>query len=146
NYNVSPEIQYDRTGGSPRVTGYVVSNTVRAEVRKTEDVGRVLDASLAKGANQISGLDFFASNTDEARRSALAAAVAKARSDAEAMARAAGGALGQLIEVVSTSASPRPIGIMMKAAVAREATPVEPGQELVQASVTARWMFIANPR
>src|SRR5262245_28519337 len=90
NYNVSPEIQYDRPGGAPRVTAYTVSNTVRAEIRRLDDVARIIDAALAKGANQVSGLEFYSSNADDARHAAIASAVAKARADAEAIARAAG--------------------------------------------------------
>jgi uncharacterized protein YggE len=145
NYNVSPEMQFDRPGGTPRVTGYTVSNTVRAEIRRVDDIGRLIDGALAKGANQVSGLEFYASNSDDARRTALGAAVAKARADAEAIARAAGGSLGALLEV-STSVSPiRPFEVAMRsAAVAQVAapTPIEPGQQIVHATVTARWTFI----
>ena len=88
NYNVSPEMQYSPNGQTPpKVTGYTVTNTVRAEVRRLDDVGRVIDAALAKGANEISSLQFFSSKADSARRAALAAAVADARADAEALAR-----------------------------------------------------------
>ena len=51
----------------------------------------MLDAALANGANQINSLDFFASNADSARHEALGQAVVRARADAEASARAAGG-------------------------------------------------------
>src|SRR6185503_19010420 len=47
NYNVSPEMQYSPNGGTPpKVVGYTVSNTVRAEVRRLDDVGKVIDAAL----------------------------------------------------------------------------------------------------
>src|SRR5207248_9001105 len=45
NYSVSPEMQYpSQTGGTPKVTGYVVNNTVRADIQKIDDVGRIIDA------------------------------------------------------------------------------------------------------
>jgi uncharacterized protein YggE len=145
NYNVSPEMAYDRAGGAPRVTGYTVSNTVRAEIRKLDDIGRVIDAGLAKGANQVSSLEFFASNSDDARRTALAAAVAKARADADAIARAAGGSLGALLELSTSMPPVRPFEVAVRsAAVGQMAapTPIEPGQQVIHAMVTARWAFV----
>jgi len=145
NYSVSPEIQYDRPGGSPRVTAYTVSNTVRAEIRRLDDIARIIDAALAKGANQVSGLEFYSSNADDARRSAIAAAVAKARADAEAIARAAGGSIGTLIELGTSVPPIRAYEVAMRsAAVAQVATstPIEPGQQTVHATVTGRWVFV----
>ncbi|MGH9418530.1 MAG: SIMPL domain-containing protein, partial [Thermoanaerobaculia bacterium] len=45
-YTVYPETHYDANGGSPRVTGYVVTNTVRAETHHPEQAGAIVDASL----------------------------------------------------------------------------------------------------
>src|SRR5258707_13288980 len=98
-YSVYPEMRYDRDGGAPRVTGYVATNTVRVEARRLDQVGAIIDASLAAGANGINGLSFYMASLDEARRQAISAAVSNARADAEAMATAAGGTLGQLLEV-----------------------------------------------
>lgn len=143
NYNVMPEMQREPTDREPRVIGYVVSNTVRAEVRKLTDVSRVIDAGLAKGANEISSLQFYASNSDEARRAALSQAVAKAKADADAMAKAAGGSLGALLELSNGDASPRPMfEVGMRAtAMSVAPTPIEPGQQTVRATVTGRWLF-----
>jgi len=109
NYNVAPEMQYPAGGNQPpKVTGYVVTNTVRADLHRIDDVGRVIDAALAKGANEISSLQLFSSKADSARRAALAAAVADARAQAEVLARASGGTLGSLIEISSTQEPIRP--------------------------------------
>jgi len=143
-YTVAPNVRYDPTTQKSTVSGYVVSNTVRVEVQRIDQVSAVLDAALAKGANQINSLDFSASNADSARRVALGRAVTRARADAEAVARAAGGSVGALLEVVTMDAGPRPVFRTM--ATAQNApTPVEPGQQRVQASITARWEYI-SPR
>jgi uncharacterized protein YggE len=145
-YSVYPETRSDREGQKPTVTSYVVSNVVRVEVRRTEQVGPVIDAALAKGANQVHSLEFFSSNSDAGRRQALANAIEKARGDAEAMARAAGGSLGMLLELSSSDMGPRPMfrvdQLRMGVAESR-ATPVEPGELTVQVSVTARWQYVA---
>lgn len=144
NYNVSPEMQYNPNNQPPKVTGYSVTNTVRADVRKLDDVAKVIDAALSKGANEISGLQFYSSKADSARRAAMAIAVANARADAEALARAAGGTLGALLEL-STSGFIRPMqDVAGGVAMARVATPIEPGQQSVTATVTARWTFVGR--
>lgn len=147
NYSVYPETRYDTNGQRPIVTGYVVSNVVRVELKRIDQVGSVIDGALSKGANQINSLEFFASNPDSARREALADAVAKARGDAEAMARAAGGALGALAELSSADVGPRPI-FRMEAVASQKTmapTPIEVGEQIVRVSVTARW-YIIQPK
>jgi hypothetical protein len=143
NYNVTPEMQYPN-GGTPKVTGYVVTNTVRAELRRIDDVGRAIDAALAKGANEISSLQFSSSKADSVRRAALAEAVVNAHADAEALARAAGGSLGALLELSTASIPIRPVMEMSMArgGMAGPRTPIDPGEQVVNATVTARWVFV----
>lgn len=147
NYSVNPEYRHIENR-SPEITGYTVHNTVVVDVRQIEQVGRVIDASLGAGANMINSLDFYASNTEEARRAALAAAVQKARRDAEIIAQAAGGSLGGLAEA-SVGAYMIPMRRenvqMMRADVGAAApTPVEPGTELLSVQVTTRWYFVSG--
>ena len=145
NYSVAPEMRYDPNGAPPKVTGYTVSNTVRVELKRIDQVGSVIDAALAKGANQIAGVQFAVSNIAEVRRQALAEAVRNARADAEALARAAGGSLGSLIEVTSSGPVYRPVmGQIQLRGVAAEAapTPIEAGEQVISATVTAVWQFI----
>jgi uncharacterized protein YggE len=145
NYNVWPETQpTSPTNPTPRVVAYNVTNTVRVDVRRIDDVGKLIDASLAKGANEISSLQFTSSKADSARRAALAIAVADARADAEALARAAGGTLGALIELSTASTPVRPIMFDARMEMAAKAvpTPIEPGEQAINATVTARWAFV----
>lgn len=148
-FNVIPETQYDREGKTaPRTTSYLVTNVVGVELRRIDQVGPVIDAALGAGANQINSLSFGISAADSARRVALGMAVARSKADADAMARAAGGSLGQLIEVTATdffSQPPQPM-MTMKASVGQDAVPIEAGQETVRASVMARWQFIPGAR
>jgi uncharacterized protein YggE len=148
-YTVYPEMAYDRNGGTPRVTGYVVTNTVRAETRHPEQAGQMVDAALTAGANMINSLTFYASNIDEPRRQAIAIAVSNARADADAMARAAGGSLGNLIELSTQGPTipPRPMYDLARSAKVMQAeTPVNPGQQTVSVFVNARWQFLPGIR
>lgn len=141
-YSVAPEMRYD--GKQPQVVGYVARNSVVADIRRIDQVGSLIDAALGSGSNVVSSLRFYSSKAEDARRTALADAVAKARSDAEAMARAAGGSLGTLLEL-ATSAQPRMYGPeMAMARVASDAveTPIEAGEQTVSVFVSARWAFV----
>lgn len=150
NFNVIPETRYDREGqAAPRTTSYLVINTITVELRRIDLVGPVIDASLAAGANQINSLSFGIIAADSARRAALAIAVARSRADAEMVARAAGGSLGPLIEIIAMDAyspgPPRPYMAMTRELSQSPSVPVEPGQESVTANVNARWQFIQGP-
>ena len=152
NFNVIPETRYDREGqAAPRTTSYLVINTVTVELGRIDQVGPVIDAALGAGANQINSLGFGLANADSARRAALAEAVAKSRGDAEVMARAAGGSIGGLIELNTMDqyvpGPPRPFDMRASVgAVAEAKVPVEAGEELVRATVTARWQFVSGSR
>src|SRR5207248_7122552 len=77
NYNVYPEQRFD-PGKDPAIIGYNVTNTILVDVRKLNQVGPAIDAALSHGANMINSLQFYASNTETARRTAIASAIEKA--------------------------------------------------------------------
>jgi uncharacterized protein len=143
NYNIYPEQRYE-PNKEPTVVGYNVTNTLSVEVRKLSQIGSVIDATVAKGANMVTSLQFFASNTEDARRTIIASAVQKARLDAEAAARAAGGTVGELLEIsigAYSPPSPRPM-LRVSAAMADQAqTPINPGEQTLSVDVNTRWQF-----
>jgi hypothetical protein len=147
-YSVQPEYNRSREpNAEPRVIGYVARNTIRADVHQMDQVGRVIDAALAAGANSLGRLDMYSSREDAARREALANAVQAARRDAEAMAAAAGGGLGPLIEITSGGffRPPQPYDMMARGAeMALQAadTPISAGEQTIRANVMARWQFV----
>jgi len=146
NYNVYPEQRYDQ-GKEPVIVGYNVTNTVLVDVRKLSQVGPAIDAALSHGANMITSLQFYASNTETARRTAIGTAIEKARADADAAAHAAGGSLGSLLEInIGAYNAPPPRPLMMAriaGGVAQDATPIQPGEETLSVEVSTRWRF--NP-
>ena len=75
----------------------------------------------------------------------MADAVRDARADAETLARAAGGTLGTVIEITSTAPPIRPMysDMMMRGmAKAEAATPIEPGEQVISATVSVIWQFV----
>jgi uncharacterized protein YggE len=146
-YTVEPNYRYEQNK-EPTLVGYVVTNTIVADIQDTKQVGPVLDAALGAGANMISSLDFYASNTTDARKQAIADAVAKARSEADAAARAAGGTLGGVIDIDiggDYAPPPRPMyAKTMASADMAAATPINPGQQTLTVVVSTRWQFIPS--
>jgi uncharacterized protein YggE len=125
-----------------RLTGYSASNTVSYRIA-TDKAGPLLDEAVKAGATQISGISFVA--TDEAIAQAQKQALKEATQEAQQQAEAVFGALGfQRKEVVSiqingASAPPPPPRPMYRADAAQTAnasTPVEGGEQQVEASVT----------
>lgn len=143
NYNINPEQRYE-PNKEPVVIGYTVTNTVLADVRRLNQVGPVIDAAVSHGANMITSLQFYASNTEAARRTAIASAIEKARADADVAARAARGTLGTLLEINigSYSSPPQPMMMLKRAMEAQADTPINAGQETLAVEVNTRWRFI----
>lgn len=129
---------------------FVARNTVRANVHRTDDVGKVIDAALAAGATSIASVQFSSPSTDEARRTAINIAVAQAQKDADALARSAGGTLGRLLSISSTGAPGSVVGSdayfmernFVEAGGSVYPTMINPRDLTVGVSVFGRWEFI----
>ncbi len=126
-----------RQSETGQISGYYASNSVQALVRKLAGAGAVVDAAVGAGANQSSGPSFDQSGRDAVYRSALRAAVADARTKAEALAAESNASLGRVTRIVEGFATePVPMYDRAVAQSAKPETPVEPGTQEVQATVT----------
>lgn len=135
--NVPPE-----RGGEPRITGYQATNVVSVRLEKLDQVGPVVDAGLAAGANRLDGVMFGLRNDEAARAQALTRAAEAARSKAETLAKAMRVRLVEVIEVVEGAVAvftPMYRRQAMAMDMASESTPVSPGLVGVEASVTLRY-------
>jgi uncharacterized protein YggE len=136
--------------GIPVIEAYRAVNHVRVRADDVTRVGALIDAGIGAGANRIAGLSFEAKDPQPARLDALRQAVAKARAEADVVATAMGVTLGGPLEVnVSadyTYPPPRPMYREMAMDMAAQAapTPVEPGEQIVRATVTIRYR-LATP-
>lgn len=145
-YNVNPEYRYDQNK-PPVVVAYVVTNSIVADVHDLKLIGKVLDVAIASGANMVSSLDFYASNTDASRQQAISAAVVRARAEADVAARAAGGSIGELISLNigggNSTPPPRPMFAMQTLASSKSMdTPINPGEQTLSVSVFVKWRFL----
>jgi uncharacterized protein len=129
---------YPRTDENGRTTAFVAQNTVGAKT-KLADAGKLVDAAVAAGANTVEGPVLERSDRDALYRDALAKAVDDARLKAEALAGAGKFGVGKVVSVVEQgSAAPQPFyaDSAAGASVAKVDTPIEPGTQDVEATVT----------
>lgn len=83
----------------PEITGFVASNALSVQVVELENLGQVLDAVIAGGANDFNGLQFGIQEPDPLQSDARALAVADARAKAQELADAAGVTLGPVLNI-----------------------------------------------
>ncbi len=126
--------------GGPKVVGYRVTNQVVARIRKLDDLGALLDATVSEGANRIDSLEFGleddAAAADEARRRA----VEDARHKAETYAGAAGVSLDAIQSIAESGGGQVPMrDVAFRAQAAPMAVPVAPGEQTVAVTVQIVW-------
>lgn len=120
------------------ISGYVASTSVRTLVRDLDRAGRVVDAAVNAGSNQISGPNLATADRDALYRQALAAALDQARASAQALAQRAGVQLGPVI-AIRESGSVSPPVYAEAAAVAEDSArtmPIQGGRQQIAATVT----------
>jgi len=123
--------------GKQVITGYQASLSVRVKVRDIAKLGEVISAANAAGANDISGPTFTIDDPAPARAKAIDEAVADARKSAEAMAKAAGKSVGEVLSMSSSDVGlvPGPMFSTSDMAGAAKSVPIEPGQLDITANV-----------
>lgn len=136
--SLSAEYRYPENQ-SPQLTGYTASNQVTIRFRDIRNSGKILDALVAQGANQINGPNMTIEHPEEALDEARAKAVAAGRARAELYARSLG---MRIVRVVSVSESggyyappPAPPPVPMMAAAERSYTKIEPGEQKLQVTL-----------
>lgn len=135
NLSLNPNWVSNAAGTGNEVHGYIAGNMLTIRVRALDQVGAVLDAAIADGANTLNGLTFGLQDPrpsqDEARKQAVADAVARAK----LIATAAGTKLGAIISINEGGIDPQMPGPMFRMA-ADAAVPVAQGEVEISASVT----------
>ena len=139
-YSLSPQYRYPQ-GGKPEIVGYLANNVVRIKTVKLDDVGKLIDAAMQAGANNINRLLFTLRDEEAVRLEALRQATAKARAKAEGIAAALGLKVLRIASVSEGERSTQPIYRQAPMArgdalAAAAPTPVEPGTVDVRATVT----------
>ncbi|MEO6581930.1 MAG: SIMPL domain-containing protein [Sphingomicrobium sp.] len=140
--SLNPEYRY-QDNQPPQLTGYTASNQVSVRFRDIRNTGRILDALVAEGANQINGPSLTIDKPEAALDEARAKAIAAGRARAELYARALGMRVVRLLSVSEGGgqSGPQPM-VMMRAegrAVGAADSKIDPGEQ--QLSVTLAMTF-----
>lgn len=138
--NLNPQYRYVENQ-PPAIVGYQASNNVNVKVRKLDALGKVLDALVAQGANQINGPSFEIDKPEAALEEARIAAIRKAQKQAQTYADTLGLKIKRIVSISegdSTPPRPFPEMRMMAAAPAGMAkdTAVAAGENSVSISVS----------
>ncbi len=119
------------------IVGYTASDSISVTKLAIAKAGAVVDAAVAAGATGVAGPSLTLSSQDSLYAQALKAAVAQAKTKAQALADAAGRNLGEVTTIVEGGgSSPLPFAV---GAGAKDSTPIEPGTQQIQATVTVTY-------
>jgi uncharacterized protein len=136
--NLNAEYRYPENQ-PPQLTGYTATNSVTIRFRDIRNSGKILDALVSQGANQINGPNLTIDKPEGALDEARAKAVVIGRARAELYARALG---MRVVRVVSVNESggyavppPAPPPMVMQAAESRAFTRIEPGEQKLQVNL-----------
>jgi hypothetical protein len=138
-YSVTPTYRYPKDA-KPEIVGYTATNVVQVKMASIQDVGRLIDATTAAGANRVQRLVFTLKDQDAPQRDALRQATAKAKAKAEDIARALGVKFVRVMSVTENERGFQPIVrdrmAMATAAAPAAPTPIESGTVQIRSSVT----------
>jgi uncharacterized protein len=137
NVSLNPEYRYPENQ-PPQLVGYTASNTATVRFRDIRSSGKILDALVAEGANQLNGPTLTVDKPEQALDEARARAIVVGRSRAELYARSLGLRVVRVVAVSdgggSAIAQPLPLvvtGVRMQGA----QTKIEPGEQKLQVNV-----------
>lgn len=143
NFNLNPQYQYRNDGQTPTFLGYEASNQVTAKLRNMDRIGETLDALANAGATNFFGPNFGLEKDEPAKAAGRKSAFARAQAQATDYARMAGYNGLRLLEISETYAVSQPMpqsnAIVVTAASAGKATPIEPGQVGTGVTITVKY-------
>lgn len=129
--------------GPQRIVGYQVNNTVSVRQRKLGDMGKVIDALVSAGANQVNGPNFQLSEPEAAQDEARAEAMKSARARAELYAKASGLRVARIVSISESGGyTPQPVMYVRKEArdmALASAPPVAAGELEMNVNVTVQF-------
>jgi len=138
NISLNPEYRYVNNE-PPQLTGYSASNMVTVRFRDIANAGKILDALVKEGANQLNGPTLTIDKPEAALDEARAQAIAKGRARAELYARSMGLRVVRIVAVTESGSSypvPPPMPMMERAMVAQAAdSKIDPGEQKLRVNL-----------
>jgi hypothetical protein len=134
NVSLNPEYRYV-DNQPPHLTGYTASNQLTIRFRDIRNSGKILDALVGQGANQINGPNLTIDNPEAALDEARARAVAIGRARAELYARSLGLRVARIVSVSESGGYAPPPRPMAMKALAGADTNIEPGEQKLEVTL-----------
>lgn len=137
NVNLNAEYRYP-ANQSPQLVGYTASNTVTIRFRDIGNSGKILDALVSEGANQINGPSLVVDKPEAALDEARAKAIAVGRARADLYARSLGMRVVRVVAVNESGGSypvPPPMPMYARAEAAQADTKIMPGEQKLQVNL-----------
>jgi uncharacterized protein YggE len=137
NISLNPDYQYENNQ-PPKLAGYQASNNLTVRFRDIANAGKIIDALVAEGANQINGPTMTIDKPEGALDEARARAVASGRARAELYARSLGLRVVRVVSVGESGSSypvPPPMPMMMEARAQAASSKIDPGEQKLQVSL-----------
>jgi len=137
NLSLNPDYRYDNNQ-PPKLIGYQASNTVTVRFRDIASSGKIIDALVAEGANQINGPTLTIDKPEAVLDEARARAVAIGRARADLYARSMGLRVVRIVAVSESGGSypvPPPMPVMMEARAQAASNKIDPGEQKLQVNL-----------
>jgi uncharacterized protein YggE len=136
NISLNPEYRYPENQ-APQLVGYTASNQLTIRFRDIRNSGKILDALVSEGANQINGPNLTIDKPEAALDEARGRAVAIGRARAELYARSLGMRVTRVVSVSESGgyAPPPPMPVMMEARAQAADTKIVPGEQKLQVTL-----------
>jgi uncharacterized protein YggE len=136
--NLNPEYRYQESR-APQLVGYTASNQVSIRFRDIRNTGKILDALVAEGANQINGPTLTIDKPEAALDEARLKALANGRARADVYARALGRRVARIVSISESDGSspvPPPMPMMMEARAQSADSKILPGEQKLQVTLS----------
>ena len=138
--DIQPSYDYP-SGGTPRLKGYQVSESVSAKLRNLGRAGDTIGKAVSVGGNavRVNGISLDLEDSGALVSSARDKAFANAKAKAQQYAKAAGRGLGEVISITEDVSTPSPVAMpyaAMDSAKLAPSVPIQPGTQNVGVSVT----------
>jgi len=138
NYSLSPLYNYTEAAGR-LFQGYKLDQSIQVKIRDFTKIGDILAQATAKGANLASNLQFTIDNPEQLKEQARAKAIAKAKTNAQNLAKESGISLGKVINVYENYNYPMAYSSaklgMGSVAEAFPAPIIQPGQQEIDVTI-----------
>jgi uncharacterized protein YggE len=137
NISLSPQYIY-ANNQPPKLNGYSASNQLSVRFRDIANTGKILDALVAEGANQINGPNLTIDKPEAALDEARAKAVAIGRARADLYARSLGLRVARIVSMSESGGyapPPMPPMVMMAERSQAADSKIDPGEQKLQVNV-----------